>query len=130
VSFRTKAQRETSRQNGKKGGRPPAKTKYRRRLASSARLLGEISLPKVVQLWVNMIDGRVPGATAGERSRAAENIADRFGLPRLNQQQQVGDFPTKLIDLRLPQDRPPEEGGTAPEEEEKNGDEPPPPMQH
>ena len=46
--------------------------------------------------------GRVP--------RAARDLMDRFGFPRLAQQQHFGDFPAKLFDLTAPEpprDQPP-----------------------
>jgi hypothetical protein len=65
-----------------------------------AKELGENALLLATRYWIDCLRGLVPGANAADRNRAAENLHDRFGQPRMTEQKMQGDFPVKLYDLR------------------------------
>jgi len=96
----TERQRAARRLNGQAGGRPNDWTGEQAGAREQARRLGRKALPAAVRLWRRLVAGRVKGAAVADRIRAAENLCDRFGLPRL-ERSQVQDltFPVKLYDL-------------------------------
>lgn len=65
-----------------------------------AKMLGESSVVENVRFLIALRDGLIPDATVSDRRGAVNDLMDRFGYPRLTQQQNVGDMPQpKLIDL-------------------------------
>jgi len=126
--MKTRSQREASARNGRLGGRPLKKSEHRKKLQYKARMWGECALPEAVDFAIKCVRGLVPGVDHATRLRASEAIMDRFGAPRLNQQQLVGEFPMKVVDLTVPEEKP---KAAEPEPEtETNGSDPDQPTQH
>ena len=98
---RTPAQREAARRNGLLGGRPKATAgrAQENRIRDLARREGKNALRKVIRFWIDIVDGKVPGAQVSDRIRAGEQIANRCGLPPLAQQQIQTDLPPKMFDV-------------------------------
>ena len=94
----TEAQRAARRENGKLGGLNGRRSISRRLqdLRKKARELGESQIMTTVEFLVAARDGLVPGV---DRLRAAENLLDRFGCPRLTQAQVSTDLPAKLYEI-------------------------------
>lgn len=78
----TPAQIAANRANGKKGGRKPGFNSKEQRIRDKATTMGRNALADVTKFWCDLIQDNVEGASVADRMRAAENLADRFGLPR------------------------------------------------
>jgi hypothetical protein len=105
----TEPLKRASRENGKKGGRPPAgewtetlvesraeaRNIFRSGTAKAARVLEEImeGAPTVLTCphCQHEFEAKVPRAETNDRIRAAENFLDRGGAPRLQQNQILGE---------------------------------------
>jgi hypothetical protein len=90
---RSIAQRIQSRANGTQGGRPANPKDAHgvaavRRIKERARLRGGASLDKAVKFLVELVLN--PTAKAVDRLRAAENLCDRFGFPRMQAAEMTG----------------------------------------
>jgi hypothetical protein len=87
------------------GGRPSKPTNPHglaaiRRIKERARKRAGASLDKVVRFWIELVGDQ--NAHMGDRNRAAENLCDRFGFPRLEavaNMDAVLSEPPKLFDF-------------------------------
>ena len=101
----TASQLAAARADGAKGGRPPARSEYEKKILDRAIFEARRSVLENVRYLVAIRDGRVPGATTQDRLRAIENLLDRAGLPKLTQQEiSTGGEPVKLFDFKLDND--------------------------
>jgi len=92
--------KQAARENGKKGGRPATSliTQGEREIREEARKIGRSALKNVVQFWVDVMNGDIPGANCGDKLRASENLADRMGMPRKTKvDATANDIPPKMI---------------------------------
>lgn len=89
-----------ARENGRKGGRPP-KTAWNaeQRLRAEARAKGEGALRLLMDYWIELVEGKHANATHDHRLRAAENIANRCGLPIRTEQNVTPGLPAKSVFL-------------------------------
>lgn len=94
------ARRERARANGRKGGRPP-KTAWNaeQKLREKARERGESYLSTCVEYWIELVEGKHAKATHDHRLRAAENLANRCGLPIRTEQNVTPGLPVKTVNL-------------------------------
>lgn len=112
MAYVTENMRAASRENGKLGGRPKGTTRAAQAAKEKrvARKRGEHGACEAVQFLRDVMHGLVAGLGPEHRIAAARDLMDRFGFPRLAQQQHFGDFPAKLFDLTAPEpprDQPP-----------------------
>jgi len=68
--------KQAARENGKKGGRPATSliTQGEREIREEARKIGRSALKNVVQFWVDVMNGDIPGANCGDKLRARDFI--------------------------------------------------------
>jgi|SRR3990172_13269510 len=99
----TESMRAAARENGKQGGRPQGTGASWRAARDKriARKQGERGAFAAVEFLCSVMAGRVAGLGPEHRIAAARDLMDRFGFPRLAQQQHFGEFPTKLFDLTV-----------------------------
>ena len=101
----TASQLAAAKANGAKGGKPPERSEYEKKILDRAIFEARRSVLENVRYLVAIRDGRVPGATTQDRLRAIENLLDRAGLPKLTQQEIHTDGePVKLFDFKLDND--------------------------
>jgi len=94
------ARAERARANGRLGGRPP-KTAWNeeQKLKAKAREKGESALCLLMDYWIELVEGKHAAATHDHRLRAAENIANRCGLPIRTEQNVTPGLPAKSVFL-------------------------------
>ena len=102
---RTYRQRLQSSVNGVTGGRPPAPLDPHgvaavRRIKERARKLGGASLGKCVRFWIDVLGDK--NARMQDRLRAAENLCDRFGFPKL---EAVATIDESVLSMKLVEHR-------------------------
>jgi hypothetical protein len=101
----TASQLAAAKASGAKGGRPPERSEYEKKILDRAIFEARRSVLENVRYLVAIRDGRVPGVTTQDRLRAIENLLDRAGLPKLTQQEIHTDGePVKLFDFKLDND--------------------------